>query len=75
MDSVRKNLFDKYLIHGGVEGGPKMFSGGLDANALSTMNAAEIAELNATHYVGGDKGGPGDTVWVVDFEGCLKSFL
>ena len=52
-----------------------MFSGGLDANALSTMNAAEIAELNATHYVGGDKGGPDDSTWVVDFEGCLSSFL
>ena len=52
-----------------------MFSGGLDANALSTMNATEIAEVNATHYVGVDKGGPNDDVWVVDFEGCLKSFL
>ena len=52
-----------------------MFSGGLDPNALSTMNATEIAELSATHYVGGDKGGPEDTVWAVDFEGCLKSFL
>ncbi len=28
MDSTKKNLFDKYLVHGGIEAGPKMFSGG-----------------------------------------------
>ena len=28
MDSTRKNVFDKYLVHGGIEAGPKMFSGG-----------------------------------------------
>ena len=49
--------------------------GGLDATILATKTAAEIAELSATNYVGGDKGRPGDNTWVVDFEGCLKSFL
>ena len=68
-------MFDRYLTHGGVEAGPKMFSGGLDKNAVETMNAAEIAEQTATHYVGDGRGEPGDPVWVVDFEGCVKSFL
>lgn len=28
MDTTKKHMFDKYLIHGGIEAGPKMFSGG-----------------------------------------------
>lgn len=75
LDSERKKIFDRYLINGGVEAGPKMFSGGLDNKALGDMNAAEIAEQAATNYVGDNRGEPGDPVWVVDFEGCLKSFL
>ncbi|KAK4696559.1 hypothetical protein P7C71_g1382, partial [Lecanoromycetidae sp. Uapishka_2] len=75
LDPERKTIFDRYLINGGVEAGPKMFSGGLDTTALESMNAEEIAEQSATNYVGADRGEPGDPVWVVDFEGCLKSFL
>ncbi len=75
LDSERKRMFDRYLIHGGVDAGPKMFCGGLDNDALGTMNTAEIAELTATNYVSADRGEPGDPVWVVDFQGCLRSFL
>lgn len=75
LDSERKRMFDRYLIHGGVDAGPKMFCGGLDNDALGTMNTAEIAELTATNYVSADRGEPGDPVWVVDFGGCLRSFL
>ena len=49
--------------------------GGLDANALKSMNAAEIAEMSATHYVDSEKLDAFDASHVVDFEGCLKSFL
>ena len=52
-----------------------MFGGGLDAETLGTKNAAEIAELTATHYVGSDKADAFDATYVVDFEGCLRSFL
>ena len=72
--SVFKHLFDKYLMHGGIEAGPKMF-GGLDPDALKTKNAAEIAEMAATHYVDSNKVDAIDSIHVVDFEGCLKSFL
>lgn len=75
LDSTRKNLFTKYLIHGGIEAGPNMFSGGLDTEILETMTAAEIAELRATTFVSSDKNDIGKSDHVVDFEGCLGSFL
>lgn len=49
--------------------------GGLDAETLSTRSAAEIAELAATHYVDPNKVDAFDSTHVVDFEGCLASFL
>lgn len=49
--------------------------GGLDAETLRTKTAAEIAELAATHYVDPDKVDSFDSTHVVDFEGCLRSFL
>lgn len=52
-----------------------MFSGGLDANTTSDMNAAEIRDFTATHFVPHNRGGPDDTEFVVDFEGCAKGFL
>ena len=52
-----------------------MFSGGLDTETLETANAAEIAELRATTFVGSDKNDVGKSDHVVDFEGCLGSFL
>lgn len=52
-----------------------MFSGGLDRHTLETSSAAEIAELRATTYVGADKIDIGKSDHVVDFEGCLGSFL
>ena len=52
-----------------------MFSGGLDTETLETKNAAEIAELRATAFVSSDKTDIGKSGHVVDFEGCLGSFL
>ena len=75
LDSDRKNLFDKYLTYGGIAGGPKMFSGGLDADTLADSNAAEVANLTATHAVAFDQSDPRSEMYVVDFEGCLRGFL
>ncbi|KAL8673946.1 MAG: hypothetical protein Q9168_001641 [Polycauliona sp. 1 TL-2023] len=74
MDSDKKDVFDKYLSSGGISAGPKQFSGGLDANAMSDMNAADIALMKATHFVDIDKHG-GEEVFEVDFEGCAKAFF
>ena len=52
-----------------------MFSGGLDKETLEASSAAEIAELRATTFVGSDKIDIGKSDHVVDFEGCLGSFL
>lgn len=75
LDSTRANLFNKYLKHGGVAGGPKMFTGGLDETLLETRNAQDIASLTATHFVDFDESDPKGEIYVVDFEGCLKAFL
>ncbi|KAH0569272.1 hypothetical protein GP486_000028 [Trichoglossum hirsutum] len=79
-DSHRRDLFDKYLGLGGIETGPKMFGGGLDANATDDMDAQEIATITATDYVGKDKfstGVPGQhySDWVVDFESIAKGYF
>ena len=73
LNSDRKNVFDSYMSFGGVNAGPKMFSGGLDAKTLSDNTAAEIATLTAKHSVSDDKGD--DSAYVVDFEGVAKAFL
>lgn len=74
--SDRKNLFDRYLIAGGIEAGPKMFSGGIDAETIASRDAAEIAELRAAIFVSTDKiVDIGKSDHVVDFEGCLAAFL
>lgn len=63
------------MAYGGVEAGPKMFSGGLDAKTLSDKTAAEIKDMTAIHFVAGGRGSPEDEDFVVDFEGCTKAFL
>ena len=63
------------MAYGGIDSGPKMFSGGLDANTLSNSNAAEIATKRAIHYVPTGRGEPDDPNYVVDFEGCTQGFL
>ena len=72
---MRKNVFDKWMVYGGVDAGPKMFSGGLDAATISNSTAAEIRTLTATHAVGEDKSDVGESDYVVDFEGVAKGFL
>jgi Argonaute siRNA chaperone (ARC) complex subunit Arb1 len=56
-----------------------MFGGGLDAKAIDSMDAQEIAVMTATDYVGRDKSSTGtlgqNSEWVVDFEGVAKGYL
>ena len=72
LDSERKDLFDKYMVYGGVDTGPKMFGGGLDSRTLEEATAADITAFTATNYVSDDKEG---TEYVVDFDGCVKGFM
>lgn len=74
MDSTKKDVFDKYLSSGGIAGGPKQFSGGLNAADMSDMSAADIALMKAIHFVDVDRYG-GSDAYTVDFEGIAKNFL
>ncbi|KAI9821524.1 MAG: hypothetical protein M1826_000646 [Phylliscum demangeonii] len=78
-DPERKDVFDKYLSLGGVDTGPKQFSGGIatDKRALDDMAADQIATFAATDAISADKqnSGKDDSVWAVDFEGVAKCFL
>lgn len=74
MDATKKDVFDKYLLLGGISAGVKQFAGGLDAKDISDMNAADIALMKATHFVDADKWGD-DGSYEVDFETCAKAFL
>ncbi|KAL8666279.1 MAG: hypothetical protein Q9202_001548 [Teloschistes flavicans] len=74
MDSTKKDVFDKYLSAGGIAGGPKQFSGGLNAADMSDMSAADIALMKAIHFVDVDRYG-GSDAYTVDFEGIAKNFF
>ena len=63
------------MVFGGIESGPKMFTGGLDDQTLEESTAAEIAGIKATNYVGDDKIDERARDFVVDFDGVLKAFL
>ncbi len=64
------------MSFGGVDTGPKQFSGGLDQNSIGDMNAGEIAAQTATNFVSDDKLIEGaEAKWAVDFEGVAKGFL
>lgn len=63
------------MKYGGVDTGPKMFSGGLDAKTLSESTASEIRTITATQYVGEDKNDGEGSMYVVDFEAVVKAFV
>ena len=71
-DNDRKDVFDKYLSLGGIDTGPKAFSGGMDQARMSSMDAEQIHAATAIDSIGADKGGG---AWAVDFEGVVKCFL
>ncbi|TVY39550.1 Argonaute-binding protein, partial [Lachnellula occidentalis] len=82
LDSVRGNIFSKYLIIGGIEATGKSFTGGaLDKETLESATAEEIAAVQATDFVrSGVKNekyyDPNEAEkWVVDFEGIAKGFF
>ncbi|TVY62330.1 Argonaute-binding protein [Lachnellula suecica] len=82
LDSIRANIFSKYLILGGIEATVKAFTGGaLDKETLESSTAEEIAAVQATDFIRtGTKNAkyydPSDAdKWVVDFEGVAKGFF
>lgn len=74
MDSIRRDVFHKYLRNGGIDAGQNMF-GGMDHATLEEKNKDEIVALTATSYVPFNTDDPRNENYIVDFMGCLKSFL
>ncbi|TKA63134.1 hypothetical protein B0A49_09908 [Cryomyces minteri] len=67
------NIFAKWMKYGGVDSGPKQFSGGLDVKYLEDRSTAEIGTLTSIYYVSESKGD--EEKWAVDFEGIAKGFF
>jgi Argonaute siRNA chaperone (ARC) complex subunit Arb1 len=70
-DSGLKEVFDRYLVFGGIDAGPNMFGGGDDPDA-GDLTAQEIAALKNTKFLN-EAVVHGDMV--VDFDGVLKAYL
>ena len=71
-----RNIFDKWMKFGGIDSGPRMFSGRLDPGFLENNSTSDIASMSATTFVGEDKTSSDfDQNWTIDFEAVAKSFL
>ncbi|KAJ9632491.1 hypothetical protein H2203_000896 [Taxawa tesnikishii (nom. ined.)] len=66
-------IFDRFLKFGGIDSGPKQFTGGLSKEDLETKDAEEIAIITARHYVAVDC--LDEHNYYVDFEEVAKGFL
>lgn len=61
---------------GGVNAGPKQFTGGPDQKELEGMNADEIRAMTATTFIDGEETDEdGNPAWTVDFDGVARCFL
>ncbi|KAF2226707.1 Argonaute siRNA chaperone complex subunit Arb1-domain-containing protein [Elsinoe ampelina] len=68
-----RRIFDLWMSYGGIDSGPKQFTGRISKEDVESMDAEEIASALATHRVAGhvehsDK-------WEVDFAGVARGFL
>ncbi|KAI1003847.1 hypothetical protein K3495_g4363 [Podosphaera aphanis] len=79
LDQVRANVFTKYLALGGINTGPKQFTGGLDKETIENSTTDEVIAFQATDYIHTGQENPkffdGSDKWVVDFEGVVKGFF
>jgi len=76
----RRKFHQSYLKHftawmkfGGLETGPRQFTGPLDDAVFEGRTAAEKALIMATFFSGEDK--DDEEKWAVDFEGIAKAYL
>ncbi|RMZ88486.1 hypothetical protein DV736_g4282, partial [Chaetothyriales sp. CBS 134916] len=79
LSSERRDIFYKYLAHGGIDVGPQMFQSvqAFDNDTMKAMSKTELAEAMSQLSIGDDKydtSSP-DALYTVDFEGCMKAFL
>jgi Argonaute siRNA chaperone (ARC) complex subunit Arb1 len=67
------NAFNSFMKFGGIDTGPRQFTGRFKKEDLEKMDAAQIALAKATHFAGEDKDDP--QKWAVDFQGIAKAYL
>jgi hypothetical protein len=72
MHEMYSKIFNKFMLYGGVDSGPRMF-GGLNQQDMKQMDSEEIARAKATHHVPCDRGD--EKKWEVDFLGVGEAFL
>jgi hypothetical protein len=72
MHEMYSIVFNKLMRFGGVESGPRMYQG-MSKQAMTEMDAEEIARALATHNVPWDRAD--EQKWVVDFDGIAMAFL
>lgn len=68
-----QQLFEAWMHFGGIETGPRQFTGKITPEDLEGKDAFEKARILATHFVGDDK--DDDSKWAVDFVAVAKGFL
>ena len=74
MEPQRRDIFYKYLAYGGVDVGPNMFQGAVNAEDLdkdSSTTALAQTSISKEKY----KIGTPEAKFAVDFSGCMRSFL
>ncbi|SMY27570.1 unnamed protein product [Zymoseptoria tritici ST99CH_1A5] len=83
MHQKTANIFIKFLLFGGFDGGQNMFTGGLDEKAMEEYDKDEIMQMKAQYGVADcvldgllePPNNQGETPWSVDFESMAKAFL
>ncbi|KAK5165189.1 uncharacterized protein LTR77_009287 [Saxophila tyrrhenica] len=81
MHQETRQIFSRYMIYGGMEGGQNMFTGGaLSKEETEGLSRKEIAEKTAYYGVServldGFDVFEGEDTWHVDFEATAKGFL
>ncbi|KKY26275.1 hypothetical protein UCRPC4_g01550 [Phaeomoniella chlamydospora] len=76
MSNEQRDIFLKYLAFGGIEIGPSMFQG-LDPADRKGYDKEDLVAVLAQTSISDDKFNIGneDSIWAIDFEGVMKSFL
>jgi hypothetical protein len=81
MDSVKQNLFDRYMFLGGIESSQRQFSGSSPQDIKEAGSAEDVVQITARAAI---HSGTSSTKfydptkpehWVVDFEAIVKGFL
>lgn len=74
MESQRRDIFYKYLAYGGIDVGPNMFQGAIDASTLDKDSlSVALAQTSIDH----DKStiNTPSAIYAVDFTACVSGFL